>query len=432
MARGLGRYRSAPNSSVLGVSVNRKRVIRLYYWFQFTFTLLFWTPVFFEYQKRMGLSDPEIFRIQSIYYAVFCLLELPTGYFADRFGYVRSMILGSVTLVAANLIAVYVTSFAGFTAHWVLVALARSFVSGASAAYLFEYLRRSGAHAEFKQIEGNARAYSLFGRIVCFAVIGYLMAWHVTLPYWLTAGSAFISLGFAAFLPVFGNDAEGVAIAARESRPNRPRLSLRTGFRHALSSPWLLMLMFQGVVIFVLARVISVNLFQPILAGKGFGLPAYGVVMAVMTFFEAVGSARPGWMRRHFTDIRSVFILSLLMAVSVVLVPFFGQVGAVVLLCAFSVVTGLSYPIQKQVMNEAIPDPDYRATILSLESLIDRAATALVAVVLERISNRVDGFLVAIGALCFVLVLVVQYVLHRLGRGVAGVSPTSIESGNAS
>jgi MFS family permease len=403
-------------------AADRKRVIRLYYWFQFTFTLLFWVPVFFEYQKRMGLSDSQIFRIQSIYYAVFCLLELPTGYFADRFGYVRSMILGSITLVVANLLAVFVVSFEGFTLHWVLVALARSFVSGASSAYLYEYLRRANAHTEFKQIEGNARAYSLFGRILCFAIIGYVMAYHVTLPYWLTAGSAFISLGFAMLLPAF---ADGVAFGlsgeavkmAGDSQARR--LSLATGFRHAAKSPWLLALMFQGVVIFVLGRVISVNLFQPILAGKGFGLPAYGIVMAIMTFFEAIGSARPGWMRRHFSDIRAVFILSIGMAISVALVPFFGQTGTVVLLSAFSIVTGLSYPIQKQVMNEAIPDPQYRATILSLESLIDRAATALVAFILERIPDRIDGFLISIGAVACGMMLIVQLILYRLDRAKA-------------
>jgi MFS family permease len=401
-------------SEVVEKGSERKRIIRLYYWFQFTFTLLFWVPVFFEYQKRMGLTDSEIFRIQSIYYAVFCLIELPTGYFADRFGYVRSMVFGSITLVIANLLAVYVTSFGGFALHWMLVALARSFVSGASSAYLFEYLRRMNAHAEFKQIEGNARAYSLFGRIACFATIGYIMAWHVTLPYWLTAGSAFISLGFALLLPTFG---DGVAIAKGLAKDAVvTRLSLRVAFRHAMKSPWLLTLMFQGIVIFVLGRVISVNLFQPILHGKGFGLPAYGVIMAVMTFFEAIGSSRPNWMRRYFSDIRSVFILSLGMAISVALIPLFQQVGAVAMLCIFSIVTGLSYPIQKQVMNEAIPDPQYRATILSLESLIDRAATALVAVVLEQIPDKIDGFLYSVGAICFVMMVTVQFVLYRINK----------------
>jgi predicted MFS family arabinose efflux permease len=266
-------------------------------------------------------------------------------------------------------------------------------------------------------------------------MIGYVMAWHVTLPYWLTAGAAFISLGFAAILPRFGAHSGVASSSDAVSGVPAPakRLSLRIGFRHAVGSPWLMTLMFQGVVIFVLARVISVNLFQPILAGKGFNVPAYGVVMAVMTFFEAIGSARPGWMRRHFSDIRSVFILSAIMALSVALLPFFGQLGAVGLLCVFSIVTGLSYPIQKQVMNEAIPDPEYRATILSLESLIDRAVTAGVAVVLERIPNQVDGFLMSVGSLSFLMMLAVQFVLYRLGaRAGARLVPTSIESGSAS
>ncbi len=395
----------------------RKRIIRLYYWFQFTFTLLFWTPVFFEYQRRMGLSDPQIFRIQSIYYIVFCFLELPTGYLADRFGYIRSMILGAITLVLANLVAVYVTSFGGFVVHWVLVALARSFVSGASSAYLFEYLRRTGAHAEFKQIEGNARAYSLFGRITCFAVIGYLMAWHVTLPYWLTAGSAFISVIFATMLPAFSSPkvADVLSGVARQgSALANKKVSLRVALRHAAGSPWLMMLMFQGVVIFVLARVVSVNLFQPILSLKGFAVPAYGVVMAVMTFFEAIGSARPNWMRKYFSDIQSVFVLSSLMALSVAIIPFFGQNGTIFVLIFFSVATGLSYPIQKQVMNEAIPDPEYRATILSLESLIDRAVTAGVAIILERLSREVNSFLVVAGILSLLMMVAVQFVLHRL------------------
>ena len=417
---------SSPNLVAPPVATARKRVIRLYYWYQFTFTLLFWIPVFFEYQRRMGLSDSEIFRIQSIYYAVFCLLELPTGYFADRFGYVRSMMLGSGTLVVANLVAVYVTTFSGFTVHWLLIALARSFVSGAASAYLFEYLRRNDAHSEFKQIEGNARAYSLAGRIACFAGIGYLMAWHVTLPYWLTAGAAFVSLFFAALLPGFGREATGKVLVAEALRaatapmsaaPTKPRrLSILAGFRLAAGSPWLIALMFQGVVIFVLDRLISVNLFQPILHEKGFGLPAYGVMMGVMSLFEAIGSARPNWMRSRFTDIRSVFILSVVMGISVALIPAFGRVGTGAMLFVFALAAGLSYPIQRQVMNEAIPDPQYRATILSLESLIDRAATAAVAFVLEKIPDETNAFLLAVGVACFVLMIAVQTALYRIAK----------------
>lgn len=394
--------------------VNRKRIIRLYYLFQFTFTLLFWTPVFFEYQKRMGLTDPEIFRIQSLYYVLFCLFELPTGYFADRFGYVKSMAIGAVLLVLANVSAIYFVTFAGFLIHWGLVAAARSFVSGASSAYLFEYLRRADAHAEFKQIEGNARAYSLFGRVLCFAVIGYVMAWHVALPYWLTAVSALIAFGLALLLPALGGSSEARGgTGAGISRLARPKLSLRVALDHVSSSPKLLALMFQGVVIFVLARVVSVNLFQPILHAKGFGIEAYGLVMAGMTLIEAVGSARPNWLRARMSDIHAVFLLSVIMGLSVLLLPFFASTGTLVLFAVFSIVTGLSYPIQKQVMNEAIPDPEYRATILSLESLIDRAVTAGVAATIERMTDRVDSFLLGVGAVSIAMMVLVQMVVSR-------------------
>ncbi|MBC7385262.1 MAG: MFS transporter [Cryobacterium sp.] len=399
-------------------TVGKKSIIRLYYFFQFSFTLLFWTPVFFEYQKRMGLSDPQIFHIQSIYYILFCVLELPTGFFADRFGYRRSLIWGSVVLVVANLVAGYFTSFGGFVLHWALIALARSFISGASTAYLYEYLRRTNAHEEFKQIEGNARAYSLFGRVLCFAVIGYLMAWKITLPYWLTAASGGVALLIAFRLPVS-------PVGIRSNEKVAPKYNLSVAFRHALRSPWLLTLMFQGIVIFVLARVISVNLFQPILGSKGFGIEAYGLVMAGMTLVEAFGSARPIWMRRWFSDVTSVFILSAIMAVTVALVPYFANVGTLVLFGIFSLVTGLSYPIQKQVMNEAIPDPAYRATLLSCESLIDRAVMAGVAALLEHLTHERDAFLLWVGVGSFFLVLAVQLVLHQLGKSRLTVGVTT-------
>jgi cyanate permease len=248
------------------------------------------------------------------------------------------------------------------------------------------------------------------------------MAWKITLPYWLTAGSAFVSLFLAAALPRFGEEARS-GEKAPEPEPRR-RISIAYGFRKAAGSPWLVALMFQGVVIFVLDRLISVNLFQPILREKGFGLPAYGVVMGFMSLFEAIGSARPGWMRRRFTDIRAVFVLSVAMGVVVALIPLLGKGGTVAILLVFSLAAGLNYPIQRQVMNEAVPDPEIRATVLSLESLVDRAATAIVAFVLEKIPDETDGFLLGVGAACFALMVVVQFTLYRLGRNRIGGTTT--------
>ena len=380
---------------------DRSRVIWLYCGFQFFFSLLFWVPVFYEYQKRIGLTDQQIFDIQSIYYVAFCLLEIPTGMAADMFGAWRCMRDGAMVLVAANLLPIFAQSYWGLVAHWLLIALARSFISGASSAYIYEYLARHDATAEFKQIEGNARAYGLVGKVVCWAFVGALMEWRLTSPYWLTVLSAAIAVGFAMALPD--------VVVPQSAQPEGVLSRLSSTGAVLVRSPFLALLMIQGTAIFVLSRLVQVNLFQPILKAQGYGVTAFGVVMALMTVFEAIGSARPGWVRAWLSDLNAVFVLTLVLAATMLAMPVAGPAGNVAALCAFALATGLSYPIQRQLMNDHIPDARYRATLLSAESIVDRAVCAILApqIGLYLEAGKLDRFvsLSAVGTIGGVLLL---------------------------
>ncbi|MEW6278739.1 MAG: MFS transporter, partial [Candidatus Eremiobacterota bacterium] len=361
-----------------------RRVILNFYGFQFFFSLLLWAPVFYEYQKKMGLSDEQIFGIQSIYYLAFCLFEIPTGYLADRWSQRKCMISGSLLLVAANLLVIYEPSYHGFLAHWLLIALSRSLISGASSAYLYNYLQHHGQPDWYKGSEGRARAYSLAGKVFGWAGIGFLMQWKLELPYWLTALSAAVAVVYAWTLPEF-------TLTARHDDKPSPRRVLTL----VLGSPYLMLVILQGIGIFVLARIVQVNLFQPVLEAKGFGVEGFGVIMAVNTLFEALGSAYPGWFRRFMSDLDAVFFLTLAMAFSCSLTAVGGPIQAVVWLSVFALATGFSYPIQRQVLNDAIPDSRYRASLLSVESLMDRAVCAWVAAQLGSwvAAGRVNDFL---------------------------------------
>lgn len=346
------------------------RTTRLYCAFQLFFSLLFWLPVFYEYQKRIGLTDPEIFRIQSLYYLAFCLMEIPTGMVADFLGYRRCLRAGAATLVAANLLPILARGYDGFLAHFLLIALARSFISGASSAWLYCWLQGQGRTAEFKLIEGKARAWGLASKVVGWSAIGRLMEWELTLPYWLTVASAVVSLAIAWALP---------DVRPPEAPPGEAdgiRVRLRATAATVLGSPWIMLIMAQGVAVFVLARIVQVNLFQPVLEQKGMGLEGFGLVMAAMTACEAVGSANPGLVRGRLTDFGAVSVLTIGLAAVLLLLPAAATGGAIVLLCAFAFATGLCAPIQRQLLNDAIPDSRLRATILSVESIVDRAVNA--------------------------------------------------------
>jgi MFS family permease len=350
-----------------------KRLFFTFNAFQFFFSLLLWVPIFYEYQKRAGLDDTEIFQIQSIYYLVFCLLEIPTGFLADWFGYRLCLILGSITLIVANIWIPFDPNYSGFLIHFILIALARSFVSGASSAYLYETLHQRSALNEYKEAEGKARAYSLIGKVVSWAMIGPIMQWHFTLPYWLTALNASIGLIFAYLLP-------DTKVATQKAKT-----SILEVFRVLYSHPYLVLIMLQGVALFVMARICQVNLFQPILENKGFAVVTYGMVMALMTIFEAIGAFRSKWVRNYFSDLNAVFVFTVTIGLSFLLMSlnsFFGidlRWVTILALCLFSYAIGISFPIQRQLINDAIPDPHLRASLLSSESIIDRGVNSVVA-----------------------------------------------------
>ena len=350
-----------------------KKIFFTFNAFQFFFSLLLWVPIFYEYQKRIGLTDTEIFRIQSLYYLIFCLLEIPTGYLADWLGYRLCLILGSFTLIVANIWVPMAPTYVGFLTHFILIALARSFVSGASSAYLYETLHRQNQLEEYKEAEGRARAYSLIGKVLCWAVIGIIMQWHFTLPYWLTAMNAGIGLVFAFLLPDTNMNSE------------KKRISVIEIFSILRGNPYLVLLMLQGVALFVLARICQVNLFQPILQHKGFSLITYGMIMSLMTIFEAIGSFKSKWVRKYLSDLYAIFIFTFMIGMSFFLISldsFLGidiKIVTIVALCFFSYIIGISFPIQRQLINKAIPEPRLRASLLSSESIIDRGVNSLVA-----------------------------------------------------
>jgi MFS family permease len=399
-----------------------QRAVRLTYGFQFFFGLLLWVPIFYSYQKQLGMSDGQIFGIQSIYYIAFCLLEIPTGMLADRFDYRTSMVGGASVLVVANLVPVFMGSYSGFLIHFLLIALARSLISGAQSAYLYEYLHAHGAGEHYMKVEGVGRSYSLIGKIVFWPVIGLLMQWSMPSPYWLTAVNAGIAVVLALRLP---------PIPGWEAKEQGKTATMLAGIGGAFAtlrkSRWLLLLMVQGIAMFSLDRICQVNLFQPILESKHLPVSAFGGVLAAMTIFEALGAARPHRLRRAIGPAAAVFLLTIVMALCLGFIAMSGAVVAVLLLCVFAAATGISFPVQKQLLNDAIPDSRYRATLLSIESIIDRAVCAVVAVALgDYLSDgRLNEFLMlsAIVACSMMALLAILLFTVRRRSSKPGTAP---------
>lgn len=403
-----------------------KRTIQNFYLFQTFFSLLIWFPVFYEIQKKTGLNDSEIFRIQSIYYLAFCFLEIPTGWFADRWGRKRSMIWGAFFSAIANALPVFSANYFGFLWHFLLIAFSRSLVSGASSAYLFDYLKQHNAVGEYAKAEGRARAYSLIAKVGVWVFVGFMMHWHLMLPYVFSAFAAVLAWWMVLSLPK-------EELLQPHASPSVNRVSLLEIFQLLFQYPLLPLLMFQGISIFVLPRICQVNLYQPLMESREFSSDWYGPVMSILTLFEAFGAAYPHWpiegildifKKRHSNenaltrDFLSVSVMTILLGISLVGLSIVGNWGLIFWLSFLSWVAGISYPVQRRLMNNVITlsgKNEARATLLSVESILDRGASSGVALLLGGMvaGGGMPLFLI-LSALLSLLVLGVVYLAVKI------------------
>lgn len=112
------------------------------------------------------------------------LLEIPTGWVADRLGHRYSLIIGSLVQVVAMLAFWRASTAAALLAAILLVALGDAFRSGAGEALLYRTCAALGRESEFQAIEARTRSVSLVALVALLvgggaivAVAGYAAAW---------------------------------------------------------------------------------------------------------------------------------------------------------------------------------------------------------------------------------------------------------------
>ena len=131
-------------------------------------------------------------------------LEVPTGWFADRFGHRTSLILGSLAQVLGMLLCWLGQGISGLLAASLLVALGDAFRSGADQALLYRTSVALNREAEFQAFEARTRAVQIA------AMVGLILAGGTIVTRW----------GFAAgWLGEASLSAIGLAIACAMVEP---------------------------------------------------------------------------------------------------------------------------------------------------------------------------------------------------------------------
>jgi MFS family permease len=322
---------------------------------------LFW-------KHTIGFSMTEIMLLQAIFGLTVALLEFPSGYLADRFGYRRTLVTGALVAIAGWTFHASGTDFWTIAAGEVLLGVSLSLTSGADTALLYESLVETGREAEYPRWYARYRFAAESAEGTAALTAGVLFALWPRLPMAVEVGLWVVNAGVALALveparhrpPAQGNWQQMRAIVRHVGRENRRLLA-----------------------VMLLATSLGITTFVPVwfiaLYAAGAGVPVgwLGPIWAAANYSVALGSLASPRLGR-----RLGFQPALLLCVGLGLAGYLGLALSHALLgFAFYFVLTLMRGLHGGVLHpeeqRLIPSTN-RAGFLSLRSLLFRGVFLVV------------------------------------------------------
>jgi hypothetical protein len=285
-------------------------------------------------------------------------LELPTGWFADRYGHRASLMAGSFVQALGMLWFWLGEGVHGLVTASVLVALGDGFRSGADQALLYRTCLALGCEERFQRIEARSEAAALSTLVVLILIGGAIVHYGGFAMGWI-AETALCSLGF-------------VIACAMVEPPPQPEctsdtmsVTVRTSFPYGRLVTAIVPAAFLG-------GAASAASFLAQTTGSN-SAPTATILVAALTAAEAAGSALASRLPACAT--RGHILLAVPGAVLAVM-AFAWPTALPIVALALSFVVGVAVPLRSATIQRLAAD-DLRARTASAASAIDMAVSLI-------------------------------------------------------
>lgn len=338
-------------------------LIKIAKWFMLT------GPVLMLYYKQADLSLGESFTLKAVYSLIIVLSEVPSGYFADRWGRKKMLIAGTVLGCLGFALYSIEASFIIFLLAEIVLGLGQSFVSGSDSALLYDSLKELKREHKYVKFEGWNYAVGNFAEVFAALAGGFLAAYSIRSPFVVQTFIALLGVPAAILLldpvhhyrsQVMQNMGQAFKAVFDEVKNNRELF-------------WVLV--FSSV---IGASSLLMAWAFPLLANyHGMDFEAIGMFAAGLNLCLAITATFAYQVEKCFSNhillllLSSLFVLGFIASAS----PVWGILFA--LLCLFYVARGIAIPVLKNRVHTHTPS-DMRATVLSVRSLFVRLLFVMV------------------------------------------------------
>jgi MFS family permease len=354
--------------------------------------LVFYGPVSTVYRQAKGMSMTEIFAIESVSWIIMLLLEVPWGWFADRYGYKKTIIISNFLFFISKIVFFIASSFSVFLLERIFLSAALSGLSGCDITLLY--------------LSGNDNSSSerIFARYGWFSAAGLLSA-SLLSP--LIIGISLEATALFTIIP-YGLAAAASLLLVRVKPESMSKPSIRGSFRFIAGNKRFILFVVAAALTAEAVQSVTVFLYQLQYVRSGIGVRYFGFLLALVQAVRLIG-VKSHVLSSRLGGFQAVGVLSAVVISGCVLLALTtSPVLSVIFVCLIGGSMALAGPIIIDIQNSMV-DTGNRATILSAYSMcggaIAAAADPLIGIGSDR--SVQSGFLVcgALSALSCALLL---------------------------
>lgn len=329
-------------------------------------------PVVVLFFQDIGLTLTQVFFTQTVFAIVSVVLEVPSGYFADRYGMRYSLIIG--TIAAWLGMSAYALAFDFYTVliAEALLGISIAFISGSDSALLYETLDALDRTAEYKKQEGTLLAYSTGAEGIAGILGGVLALISLRMP---AVGHAVLL--FCA-IPLTWSLYEPAELQKHRTvlASGSALTTMWRTFVHTLhTNKTLKWLVLYGAVIDA-SGLVLVWFRQPYFELAQLPLPWFGVVWALCLFATTVAAMYAPQYERLLGKKWGLVGFIVLTALVYVTLGSGVSLALIALVVLHGAIRGFKEPLMREYV-QALADPTVRATMLSINGFVARGLFAL-------------------------------------------------------
>ena len=382
-----------------------ERNIWLLPWFTFSGMLMFAQSIVILYFQSKGLTVADFFLMQPLFSILVILLQVPASYLSDRKKRYLLIRCGTVFSLLGTLIVWQGQTFWQLIWYQLMFSMAFSLTSSSKGALLFESLQALGRENEHKKHLGRMRAYGAYGAGVAGVTGGFFYQYHPDIPAILASIACVVTISLSLFLKD----------APRKKRKTtvHPLTDIARVVKYTLHGhPNLKWIIFYAAIL-TTAMLKGFWVIQPQLSDVGTSAFIIGCAGAAYRFLNGLSGQLTHRLEKWISPQSLTLVATLFAGANYLIGSLEFTMWLLPILWLAAIGHGITQIITHDMIQARVAS-DIRATVISVESMLNRFMFALTTPLFALAINAVNfqfamicmGSVILVGAfVCYVMMI---------------------------